>query len=706
MVTNQISLTAGSVFVVSARNGDIHLRTKEGLYASDTRFLSAFRLSVQGEDTRVVRAGIFHRSMASFYVTPKGTQYFPTSSISIVRDRYVDQGLHEDINVANHATQPRTVHLELTFDADFADVFEVRVGHFSRAGRVTVEEREGQHLCLTCQGESFHRETWISFSEEPLIRGKTAIFDIVLQPKESWKTCVTVLPVAETTPPPMNCVATILGTPFGSYHYQEKPPLSMLTQTQDQQLLKIVPTLQTNHEGLQLAYHQAIADLSFLLMEHLPGHRILAAGFPWFMTVFGRDSIISAFQTKLLGPELMLGTLHTLANLQAVVQDDFREAEPGKIPHEVRRGELSVLEEVPHSRYYGTIDATPLFLVLLHEAYQWTGDLELLHQLLPAAEAALQWIDRYGDLDGDGFLEYKRRTKHGLRNQGWKDSGDSISFAEGTLAQGPIALAEVQGYVYDAKRKMAQLYRVLGDTIRADQLEHQAERLKAQFNKAFWMPEQGYFALALDGRKRQVDSIASNAGQCLWSGIVDSEKASQVVERLMAPDMFSGWGIRTLSTEMSRYNPLSYHNGSVWPHDTSLIAAGMGRYGFAKEARKVALALVDATVAFPEHHLPELFAGYPRREFSFPVPYPGTNAPQAWASGAVIYLLETFLGVLPAGDRLLQEAQSEGLLISLTGIIYRGSRRISSNDLRKKDDLPCQFMRHSPSPPSQYFQGS
>jgi glycogen debranching enzyme len=676
MLTDQISLTAGSVFAVSDRNGDIHPRTTEGLYASDTRFLSAFCLSVQGEDTYAVGADLFNHSIASFYITPKGTQYFPTSSVSIVRDRYVDLGLHEDINLVNHATQPKTVHLELTFDADFADVFEVRLGRFRKAGWLTVEGREGQHLCLTYQREGFHRETWISFSEEPLIRGKTAIFDILLQPKESWKTCVTVLPVTETAPPPMKCVATILGTPFESDRYQEKPPLSALTQTQGQQLLERVPTLQTDHTGLHLVYHQAIADFSSLLMEYLPGHRILAAGLPWFMAVFGRDSIISALQTKLLGPELMLGTLHTLASLQAVVQDDFREADPGKIPHEVRRGELSVLEEVPHSRYYGTIDATPLFLVLLHEAYQWTGDLELLHQLLPAAEAALQWIDRYGDLDGDGFLEYKRRTRRGLRNQGWKDSSDSVSFADGTLAQGPIALAEVQGYVYDAKRKMTQLYRVLGDTTKADQLEHQAEQLKAQFNEAFWMPEQGYFALALDGRKRQVDSIASNAGQCLWSGIIESEKASQVVKRLMAPDLFSGWGIRTLSTEMTRYNPLSYHNGSVWPHDTSLITAGMSRYGFTTEAREVALALIDAGVAFPEHRLPELFAGYPRRELSFPVPYPAANAPQAWASGAVIFLLETFLGVLPAGERLLQEAQSEGLSVSLSGVIYRGSRRV------------------------------
>ena len=330
MVTDQISLTAGSVFAVSDGNGDIQPRSTGGLYASDTRFLSAFCLSVQGQDTYAVRASLFNHSMASFYVTARGTHIFPTSTISIVRDRYVDVGLHEDINVVNHATQPKTMHLELTFDADFADVFEVRLGRFRKAGRVTLEEREGQHLCLMYQRESFHRETWISFSVEPLIRGKTAIFDLMLKPKESWRTCVTVLLVTETAPPPMKCVATVLGTPFGPYRYQEKSPLSTLIQGQDQQLLGRVPALETGHEGLRLVYNQAIADLRSLLMEYLPGHRILAAGLPWFMAVFGRDSIISALQTKLLGPELMLGTLHTLASLQAVVQDNFRESDPGK----------------------------------------------------------------------------------------------------------------------------------------------------------------------------------------------------------------------------------------------------------------------------------------------------------------------------------------------------------------------------------------
>jgi glycogen debranching enzyme len=500
---------------------------------------------------------------------------------------------------------------------------------------------------------------------------------VILEPRKVWKTCVTILPILDTPPPPMKCASEVLGSPFGYYQPRERLPLRQSTPDIEARPLEgDIPQLETHHNDLRQAYYQAVADLRSLQIEYLPGYHILAAGLPWFMTVFGRDSIITAIQIKLLGPNLMVGTLHTLASLQATAVNRFREAEPGKIPHEVRTGELSVLEEVPHCRYYGSVDATPLFLILLWEAYQWTGDQALLQRFLPAAEAALRWIDRYGDLDRDGFVEYKRRTRHGLWNQGWKDSGDAISFAAGPLAEGPIALAEVQGYVYDAKRKMAEIYRTLKELTKARRLERQAQRLKEQFNQAFWMPQQEYYALALDGRKRQVDSIASNAGQCLWSGVVDEEKAPKVVERLMAPDMFNGWGIRTLSAEMTRYNPLSYHNGSVWPHDNSLIIAGMARYGFSKEANQVAMALIDAAAAFAEHRLPELFGGYPRRAYSFPVPYPAANIPQAWACGAIIYSLETLLGVFPSGQRLLQEAPRERPYISLISVPYQGLRRV------------------------------
>lgn len=673
---NRIIISAGSVFVITSPSGDIHSRSEEGLYAHDTRFLSLFCVTLQGRPLDAVGSNIYNHSLASFYCTNQGIKGLPSGSISVVRDRYVGEGLHEDIHIANHSREPHRILLQLTFDADFADVFQVRLGHIRKAGTITVERRDGQDLALMYRRGRFQRETWIVFSRRPTIQGKVATFDMVLAPKETWKTCVTVLPVVDSPPTPMKCVETILEAPFGPSLKREQVPLGILRSPQEPRPLDAAPRLETDHEGLRLAYQEAVADLQTLRIKHESGHHILAAGLPWFMAVFGRDSIISAIQTKLIDPSLMVGTLHILASLQAKKRDPFREAEPGKILHEVRAGELSIMEEVPHSCYYGTIDATPLFLRLLWEAFQWTGDVDLVRRMLPAAEAALRWIDRHGDRDGDGFVEYKRRTRQGLRNQGWKDSGDSVCFADGRLAQGPIALVEVQGYVYDAKRKMAEVYKALGESRKAHLLEQEAEKLRRRFEEAFWMPEEGFYAMALDGQKRQVNSITSNPGHCLWSGIIDPQRASKVVERLMSPDMFSGWGIRTLSTEMARYQPLSYQNGSVWPHDNSLIAAGMARYGFGTEARQIALAIIDAAVALPFHRLPELFAGYARREYSVPVPYKTANTPQAWASGAIIYLLETLLGVLAAGDRLLHEAPREGLSLSLIGVLYRGIRRV------------------------------
>jgi glycogen debranching enzyme len=680
MDNESIVVTSGTVFAVSSRNGNIYPRsaegTPQGLYAFDTRFLSELILTLDGREDLPVSAAPLNHAVGSFYAVSRGSRNSRSGAISIVRDRYVSHGFHEDINLINHSSKTRKLHLEISFDADFADVFEVRLGAITKAGKVTVEQRVGQHICLTYQREQFHRETWINFSVTPQVAGKKAGFDITLEPKCTWRTCLSILPVADNPPPAMTCLQEVVGSPFGPYRREKSPALNLLTQKDLAGPLREVPCLETNHIGLRQAYEQAVVDIQALLIKQDEGHYILAAGIPWFVAIFGRDSIISALQTKLLSPELMVGTIHTLAGLQSVDCDEFRDAEPGKLPHEVRKGELSFFEQVPHTRYYGSIDATPLFLILLWEAYQWTGNRRLLDRFLPPAEAALEWIRRWGDMDGDGFIEYQRRSAKGLRNQGWKDSLDSISFANGTLADGSIALAEVQGYVYDAKMKMAEMYRILGSPGKAQRVEVEAQRLRKQFNQAFWMPEKGYYAIALDGCKRQVDSISSNPGHCLWSGIVDTDKAPQVAARLMAPDMFSGWGIRTLSTEMARYNPLSYHNGSVWPHDNSIIAAGLHRYGFIKESNEVIYSLLDATTAFPVHRLPELFAGYARRERSFPVPDPTANSPQAWASGAIIYFLETMLGVTPAGDRLMLEAPRNGASISLNGVNYRGYKFI------------------------------
>ncbi len=692
MLGESTVITAGTRFVISDKSGDINPRTDEGFFAYDTRFLSDYKLLIQERPLVAVHSAQLDHSYASFYGVNLGRVNLPKGAISVVRDRHVADGFHEDLQIINHDTVARKLTIHLAFDVDFADLFEVRRGNVRKAGKVTIEERPGYELCFVYNYRSYRRETWIHLSEPVVITDRGAKFQVTLPPKECWSTCITVQPVIDQPPKPMECTRSILGSPFSP---DINAPVKELSEDvgNSSRALRHVPTLETDDPDLEEAYQAAITDLHALAIESTPGQPILAAGLPWFMAVFGRDSIISAIQTKLLGPDLMMGTLRTLGAVQAKELDAFRNAEPGKIPHEIREGELSILGDMPHSCYYGSVDSTPLYLRLLLETYRWTGSIDLLRELLPQAEAAVQWMDKYGDLDGDGFLEYRSNTRlktrapdlsgqfiedtnHtvGLRNQGWKDSDDSVSFAGGPFARGPIALAEVQGYAYEAKRSMAEIYRLLDRPKDAAKLDGEADKLKKNFEAAFWMPDKGFYAIALDGRKRQVNSISSNPGHCLWSGLIAEDKASKVVERLLAPDMFSGWGVRTLSSDMARYNPLSYHNGSIWPHDNSMIAAGMARYGFKKEAHTVAYAMLDAASQFPNSSLPELFAGYPRRTYSFPVPYPSANAPQAWACGAIIYFLETLLNVEVVDNQLVVHPRAAGgVRLHLTNAVFRGA---------------------------------
>ena len=670
MADDRIIATSGSTFLISSQNGDLNAKTVEGFYSRDTRFLSIYKILVNGKEIESVGVDSFDHSVVSFYSVSREMQGSVPLSLSIVRDRLVGDAFHEDINIRNDSMAKATFLLEALFDSDFADVFEVRRGSFKKVGSTRIEQRVGQSLCFVYRRKEFRREVWISFTVEPVVKGNRIRFQVELAPKSVWKTCVNVVPVLkEMQPPPAACVGTLLGSPFGVYRRDGNRPL---TQTKHKPLASGLPQLHTDNAPLREGYYQAISDLQLLQLERVPDQYILAAGLPWFMTIFGRDSIISAIQTKLLGTRLLTGTLGTLATLQAKTTDSFSEAQPGKIPHEVRHGELTIFEKIPQSSYYGSVDSTPLYLMLLSEAYQWTGDLQIVREYTSAAESCLNWIDQYGDSDDDLFVEYTGKTKEGLKNQGWKDSEDSISFATGELAEPPIALAEVQGYVYAAKSKMADLYTLLGRVEKAKKLKREALLLKRKFNRDFWMADKQYYAIALDGKKNRVDSISSNAGQCLWTGIVDDDKAPMVVKRLLNDDMFTGWGIRTLSSEMKRYDPLSYHNGTVWPHDTSIIASGMLRYGFFKEANTIALSLLDAAVSLPLRRLPELFSGYVRREASKPIPYPAANSPQAWASGAFVYCLETLLGITRSGDHLMQQARPAGTSLSLSGVVYRG----------------------------------
>jgi glycogen debranching enzyme len=371
------------------------------------------------------------------------------------------------------------------------------------------------------------------------------------------------------------------------------------------------------------------------------------------MTVFGRDSLITSYQSLPFTPELARTTLRVLGTLQGQKEDDFRDEEPGRILHELRFGELVQFGERPHSPYFGASDTTPLYLIVLDEYERWTGDADLVRELEPNARAALEWIDRFGDRDGDGYVEYERRNEEtGLENQCWKDSWNSILFADGSMSKLPRATCEIQGFVYDAKVRTARLAREFwGDDELADRLEREAEELKRRFNEDFWIEERQYFAVALDGDKRQVDSITSNPGQLLWSGIVDEDKAESVVRHLMSDVLFSGWGVRTMAEGEGAYNPIEYHNGTVWPHDNSFIAAGLARYGFREEAARIAFAILEASTYF-RYRLPEVFAGYRRERTGFPVEYPTASSPQAWATGTPLLLLRVLLGLEPDGDQL------------------------------------------------------
>jgi glycogen debranching enzyme len=413
-----------------------------------------------------------------------------------------------------------------------------------------------------------------------------------------------------------------------------------------------IAELRTDNELFNLAIARSAGDLRLLLNDGPgPGERYLAAGVPWFTTLFGRDAVLASLQALCVRPQLAIETLEVLASLQATDEDPARDAEPGKILHELRTGEMARDGEIPHRPYYGSVDATPLWLILLGATFDWTGDRELVDRLWPNALRALEWIDRYGDRDGDGFVEYGRRTSGGLVNQGWKDSHDAIRDRRGGLAQAPIALVEVQGYVFDAKRRMAGLARTRGDEALAVRLEDEAETLRRRFEDAFWVDDLGFYAMALDSAKRPADAIASNAGHALWSGIASADRAARVAERLMAPDLFSGWGIRTYAAGQVGYNPIGYHIGSVWPHDVSLIAAGLKRYGRHEEANRLVGRVFEASQHFADYRLPELFCGFDRDASPVPVPYPVACSPQAWAAGSMFLFLETMLGLRPHADR-------------------------------------------------------
>lgn len=644
MDQSEVAVVGGRSFMLSDGRGDIEPGTRQGLFDGDTRYLSCLRFTVNGVRPAELGGGSAAVGRARFYGTNPDLPGVPAGSVVIERERVLNGHLSERFVLTNYGERPVRLSLRFELAADFADVLELRGLPRTKLGPSDIAPPPRWHRAFAYQHGGFACETRVRWSRQGRHQSDGTEFDILLQPRESWR-CHMRVEMARPASEPSSFPFTDLRSPSLLMPSRRAVGLKESHETDRGQGAPADAALEVL---LPLIRSQAWGDLRKLIFELSSGERIVGAGLPYYMTLFGRDSILTAYQMLSPQPQLAANALVALARHQGTRDDPEIDEEPGKIPHEVRDGELAYRGHKRHGCYYGSADATPLYLILFAEYLARTNDIELCEMLWPAAEAALAWIDRYGDADGDGFVEYQRRAFNGLDNQGWKDSWDAIAFADGGLAQGPVALCEVQGYVYDAKVRMAALYERRGDLERGARLRAEAEQLRQRFDAAFWMPEIGTYALALDGQKRPVDAVASNAGHCLWSGIALPDRAASVVERLSRPDCFSGWGLRTLSSGMARYNPIGYHTGTVWPHDTVIAAEGFLRYGHAPVARRLLVALIEAAIRLPSHRLPELFAGSPRHRDETPLAYPDANAPQAWAAAATLRacgLLEQMRGL-------------------------------------------------------------
>jgi glycogen debranching enzyme len=638
-----ITILEGSNFCISDQNGDFTFTTS-GLYAYDMRFLSRLELTINGERPLLLSAGKAEYYSAAFFLRNPVAGELPQDAISIGRHRFVGEGMQDHLRVQNQTHEPVSFELALEFANDFADIFAVKnhdfaLGNPDKAAPLPplaesrYDEDENQFV-LDDDGGGAHTQIILSqrgHAEQGKVR-----FWIELEPRATWDLNVDVVP---------SIGGNGVGPQVAQQRFGEERDRIQASLT----AWKLrVPRLRASWDDLDHAFPRSVADLASLRIRGADGlSNLPAAGMPWFMTVFGRDTIITCLQTLLFGPELAESALEVLADLQAREDDPAIDAEPGKIVHELRRGKAA---SNWFERYYGTVDATPLYLILLSEVWRWTDDDALVQRFKDTSMRALEWIDRYGDRDGDGFVEYERRSEHGLENQSWKDSWDSQRFSDGSLARTPIAPVEVQGYVYDAKRRMAQLAReVWRERDLADRLDREATELQARFDDAFWSDARGgYYVLALDGEKKQVDSLCSNIGHLLWSGIVPPDKVDAVVDRLMGSGLWSGWGVRTMSAEDDGFSPLSYHNGTVWPHENSLIAWGLARHSRWPEAHRIIRNLLTAAGHF-DYQLPEVFAGLARDETPFPIAYPTAARPQAWAAASPVLLLQILLGLQPDG---------------------------------------------------------
>ena len=638
--TEQIVISDGSSFLVTARDGSIDDNRAQGFFVRDTRLISYYEISLNRQPLQLLASSsISHRIAIYKFTNPElltvnGT--VPAGCLIITVRRDILGGMHEDIDIINHHRDRVDFQLMLAVRSDFADIFQVKSKQLLVRGEIETTWHNGT-LTTEYRNGDFQRGIITApdgASTPPRYANGRLFFDIGLDPGETWHACV-------------NFVALVDGEILEPKHTDAAISVTKAGQVMAN-FLDTATQLQSSNGEVMATYQQALTDMGALRIEVEDNGQTFwmpAAGIPWFVAVFGRDSIIASLQTMAVNYEFGRGTLVKLAQLQAMEVDDWRDAQPGKILHEIRQGELAQLHEIPHTPYYGTIEATILWIITLSEAYRWNADPALLDTCRMPLERALTWIDQYGDFDGDGFVEYLTRSKDGLRNQGWKDSGDSILYPDGSQVEPPIALCEVQGYVYDAWQRAAILYEIWGEVDRAQTLRQKAADLYQRFNDRFWMEEEGFYCLGLDSQKQQIRSITSNPGHLLWSGIVPPERAKRLAERLFQPDLWCGWGVRTLSSLNPAYNPISYQLGSVWPHDNSFIAAGLKQYGYHQEANRIVEATFAAAAYFESGRMPELFAGIDRSAESFPVPYPDANIPQAWAAGSIFFLIRTVLGL-------------------------------------------------------------
>lgn len=638
--SGQITINDGSTFLVTDSYGLIDDRLAQGFFVCDTRLISYYEVSLNRDRLLLLASSplnhhsALHQFSNSTLRTVKGTLPQGRLMVSIRRD--IVRGMHEDIDITNHHQERVEFQLMLAIRSDFADIFEVKSGQILTRGETETTWKDGKLTTEYCNG-SFYRSLIAhpcQSSSQPRYANGRLFFDVELEPGETWHTCVNFTAVAgkEIFTPEHTCVVS---------HKTEAKQVS-------EDFLAKATKLHSSNAEITEYYQQALVDLGALRIKVEDNGQdfwMPAAGIPWFVAVFGRDSVTVSMQTMAVYHEFARGTLVKLAQLQAKQEDDWRDAQPGKMLHELRRDELTQLHQLPYTPYYGTIDTTILWITTLAETYRWNADPTLLEECREPLENALTWIGKYGDLDQDGFVEYQTRSPLGLKNQGWKDSGDSIVYPDGSQVEAPIALCEVQGYVYNAWRRAAEIYEVWGESQQAKTLRQQADDLYQRFNDRFWMEEAGFYCLGLDSKKQQIQSIASNPGHLLWSGIVPPERAERLVRRLFQPDLWCGWGIRTLSSHNPAYNPISYQLGSVWPHDNAAIAAGLKHYGYAAEANRIAEGIFAAASYFEAGRMPELFGGIQRQPNSFPVPYPDANIPQAWAAGAICLLIRVILGL-------------------------------------------------------------